>query len=358
MKENKWEQVKKIFQAALDRPLPEREQFLNEACRSDKVLHDEVRELLASFREDDSFLDKAAIGEVVEFFAGNHKKLKIGENLGRYRIKSALGAGGMGEVFLAEDTELERLVALKVLSDVFSGDNERVQRFILEAKAASTLNHPNILTIHEISQFNELHFIATEYVKGETLRQRQRRETLSLSEILDVVVQVASALSALHDAKIIHHDVKPENIMLREDGLVKVLDFGLAKLIGKKEKTAIVMGTVGYMSPEQARGKPTDARTDIWSLGVCLYEMLAGFQPFAGETASDTIAAILKSEPKPLDANIPAELNRIIGKTLQKDRKKRYQIIRDLLFDLKILSRELDLASKIEPLKFTYVRWF
>lgn len=347
MKENKWEQVKNIFQAVLERPSPEREQFLGKICRYDRDLHDEVCELLALFREDDSFLDKAAIGEVAEFFAGNHKKLKIGENLGRYRIKSALGAGGMGEVFLAEDTELERLVALKVLSDVFSRDHERVQRFILEAKSASTLNHPNILTIHEISRINDVRFIATEYVKGETLRQRQRRKTLRLPEILDISVQVASALTVLHEAKIIHCDIKPENIMLREDGLVKVLDFGLAKLIGKKEKTAFIMGTISYMSPEQARGKPTDARTDIWSLGICLYEMLAGVQPFAGQTASDTIAAILKSRPAPLSVGTPAELRRIVRKTLQKNRKERYQTVKDLLIDLKKLRRKLDLESEI-----------
>jgi serine/threonine protein kinase len=361
MKENDWEQVKDIFQAVIDRPLPEREQFLGNACHDDEGLYKEVRELLDSFEEDDSFLDRAAIGEVAELLAGNRKKLKIGEALGRYKIKSVLGAGGMGEVFLAEDTELERLVALKILSDTFSNENDRVRRFVQEAKSASALNHPNIFIIYEIGQFDDLHFIATEYVKGETLRQRQRREALNLREMLDVAVQVASALNAAHEAKIIHRDIKPENIMLREDGLVKVLDFGLAKLVEKQQdgldtegatrvrvKTVpgMVMGTVAYMSPEQARGLPTDARTDIWSFGVCLYEMVAGFQPFTGETASDTIADILKNQPEPLDENVPDELNRIIRKSLQKKREERYQTTKDLLNDLKDLQRELDAESR------------
>lgn len=369
MKENNWEQVKDIFQAVIERAPPEREQFLNDSCGSDADLYNEVRELLDYYEEDDSFLDRAAIGEVAELFSVSREKPASGKNLGRYKIKSTLGAGGMGEVFLAEDTELERLVALKILSDAFSNDADRVHRFVQEAKSASALNHPNILTVYDFAQSDDLRFIVTEYIKGETLRQRQKRETLNLREILDVAAQVASALNAAHEAQIIHRDIKPENIMMREDGLVKVLDFGLAKLVEKKEDTVdaeaatraqvetlpgMVMGTVAYMSPEQSRGLSTDARTDIWSLGVCLYEMVAGFQPFTGETPSDTIVAILKSQPAPLDAEVPAELSRIIRKSLQKKCEERYQSAKDLLIDLNDLRRELDFEFRVWKPKSSY----
>jgi eukaryotic-like serine/threonine-protein kinase len=361
LSENNWEQVKDIFQAVIEHPPTERERFLNEVCGDDKNLSDEVRELLDSFEDDDSFFERPVIGEVAEIIAGSDKKLKVGEKLDRYQIKAALGAGGMGEVFLAEDTVLERPVALKILSAAFSNDGDRVRRFLREAKSVSALNHPNILTIHEIGQFNDLRFIATEYVKGETLRQSQKREAFSLHEILDIAVQIASALNAAHEAGIVHRDIKPENIMRREDGLVKVLDFGLAKVVEKKRAKSgaeaatriqsgtipgMVMGTIAYMSPEQARGKLTDVRTDIWSLGVVLYEMLAGFQPFTGDTASDTIAAILKTEPEPLETRAPAELNRIVRKALQKNAGERYQTVKDFLLDLQTLQRELDTEEK------------
>jgi eukaryotic-like serine/threonine-protein kinase len=355
--ENNWEQVKDIFQAVLERPEVEREQYLSEACRGNQSLNDEVRGLLDSFEEDDSFFERAAIGEVADVIIGDDNRLKPGVNLGRYEIKYQLGAGGMGEVFLAEDTELERLVALKILSPVFSGDSDRVRRFVREAKSASALNHPNILTIHEIGQANGLHFIATEYIKGETLRQKQRQPKMTLREILDINIQVATALNAAHEANIIHRDVKPENIMIRKDGLIKVLDFGLAKLVEQREsnlngaatlnaqdKTApgLIMGTVAYMSPEQTRAQETDARTDIWSLGVCLYEMIAGFKPFSGETASDTIVSILKTEPPPLNGDTPKKLNRIVQKMLQKNAENRYRNTEQLLDDLKDLRKDLD----------------
>ena len=359
--ENNWEQVKDIFQAVIERPEKEREQFLSEACRGNQSLSDEVRGLLDSFEENDSFFDQGAMGEVADIIVGNSAKLEAGTKLGRYKIKSALGAGGMGEVFLAEDTELERLVALKILSPAFSNDTDRSRRFVREAKSVSALNHPNILTIHEIGQSGDLHFIATEYVKGETLRQRQQRKVLSLREILDITIQIAVALSAAHNAKIVHRDIKPENIMIREDGLIKVLDFGLAKLIEQNQNKidsmfnvaghvhtapGLIMGTAAYMSPEQTRGKETDARTDIWSLGVCLYEMIAGVKPFAGETISDTIAAIIKSDPPPLPANTPKKLNDIILKALQKNVEDRYQNIKDLLSELKNLRS--DFSAKTE----------
>jgi eukaryotic-like serine/threonine-protein kinase len=292
-----------------------------------------------------------------------NKELSANIHLSHYRIVRKIGAGGMGEVYLAEDTKLRRRVALKVLPESIATDKERLRRFEQEAFAASGLNHPNILTIYEFGAENDAHFLASEFVAGETLRERMTREPLDLRETLDVALQVAAALNAAHEAGIVHRDIKPENVMLRDDRLVKVLDFGLAKLVEKKTKPTesedetramvntapgIIMGTAAYMSPEQARGKDADSRSDIWSLGVCLYEMLARRAPFAEETVSDTIAAILKSEPAPLDESAPPELNRIIRKALQKNRDERYQTIKDFLLDLKNLKKELEFAEELE----------
>ena len=298
--------------------------------------------------------------------------LTNGQQIGRYKILSSIGAGGMGEVYLAHDTRLNRKIALKILPESISGDRERLRRFEQEAYAASALNHPNILTIHEFGVDGETHFLATEFVEGETLRERLKREGVGLIEALDIGVQTAFALAAAHAAGIVHRDVKPENIMIRRDRIVKILDFGLAKLAeasiaagGLKSGTdaeaetralvktnpGVVMGTAAYMSPEQARGKKTDERTDIWSLGVCLYEMLAGKAPFTGETTNDIIAAILTGEPTPLAhylPDAPAELQRIVGKTLRKNADERYQHIKDLQIDLKDLRQELEFAAKLE----------
>jgi eukaryotic-like serine/threonine-protein kinase len=284
--------------------------------------------------------------------------------LGRYEIHSQLGAGGMGEVYLAEDTRLDRKVAVKFLNEEFSRDADKLNRFVQEAKAASALNHPNILTVYEIGEVDGKNYIATEFIAGRTLREQlSPGESISLNAILKISVQVAEALSAAHQAGIIHRDIKPENIMLREDGYAKVLDFGLAKLTEKKKSERVslegetkafvqtnpgtVMGTVSYMSPEQARGLQTDARTDIWSLGVVLYEMLAGKVPFAGETINHTIVSILEKEPLLLE-NVPDELQRIVRKALTKETEMRYQTARDLLIDLKNLRRTLDIQGELE----------
>lgn len=260
--------------------------------------------------------------------------LAAGTHLGRYEIASLIGAGGMGEVYLAQDTQLKRKVALKVLPADLISNRERRRRFEQEARAASALNQPNIITIHEIGAEGDTHFIATEFIEGETLRRKLQTTRLEIEETLNIAIQIAAALDAAHRSGIVHRDIKPENVMLREDGLVKVLDFGLAKLTEKKDDTpagtevptralvktnpGVVMGTVAYMSPEQARGLEVDARTDIFSLGVCLYEMLAGRLPFVGQTMSDVLAAILKTAPAPLDENTPAESQRIVRKSLQK----------------------------------------
>ena len=282
-----------------------------------------------------------------------------------YRLVSKLGAGGMGEVYLAEDTKLDRRVAIKFLNEEFSKDHDKLNRFIQEAKAASALNHPNILTVHEIGEVDGKNYIATELIDGKTVREHlSYKEPLPLNTILKIGVQVAEALSAAHQAGIAHRDIKPENIMLRTDGYVKVLDFGLAKLTesrpvgtatGSEDATraqvntspGLVMGTVSYMSPEQARGRTTDARTDLWSLGVVLYEMVARKVPFTGETINHIIVAILEREPLLLE-NAPPELQRIIRKTLTKDVDMRYQSARDLLIDLKNLRRDLDIQGELE----------
>lgn len=276
--------------------------------------------------------------------------MNTGEKFGRYEIRRKIGSGGMGEVYLARDTELERDVALKVLPVEFGTDESRMKRFKQEARAVSALNHPNILTIFEIGEVEGRTFIATEFIDGETLRDRLNREEISVLEAVKIVEQIASALGTAHHAHIVHRDIKPENIMIRPDGYVKILDFGLAKPTahesGTEDKTlqiiktqaGIVMGSVRYMSPEQARGKAVDERTDIWSVGVCLYEMLSGKNPFEGETISDSLAAVLHVEPEPIDnfiENAPEELNWIVRKTLKKKADERYQNIKDFALDLK-----------------------
>jgi serine/threonine protein kinase/Flp pilus assembly protein TadD len=291
--------------------------------------------------------------------------IKEGTKVGRYDIRSQIGAGGMGEVYLAEDTLLHRNVALKVLPVELANDRDRLARFQQEAFAASALNHPNILTLFELGEADSLRFITTEHVDGETLRRRMTY-SLSLREALDVATQVASALAAAHKAGVVHRDIKPENIMIRhDDGIVKVLDFGLAKTTKKLSRSAgnseaatvvntspgVILGTVAYMSPEQARGLPVDQRTDIWSLGVVLYEMVAGRLPFEGETSSDVISIILHKEPPALTRlsdDATQRLDEIVTKALAKDCEERYQGAQDLLIDLRTLKQHLDFESEIE----------
>ncbi|HYE76258.1 MAG TPA: protein kinase, partial [Blastocatellia bacterium] len=286
-------------------------------------------------------------------------------NLSHYRIVSKIGAGGMGEVYLAEDLRLRRKVALKVLPEEIAADADRLRRFEREAQSASALNHPNIVTVHEFGVESGIHFLVMELVEGATLREKIKSDELALEEILDIAQQAAFALSAAHSAAIIHRDLKPENIMLRRDGIVKVLDFGLAKLaapvvgnVDSEEKTlvqitnqtshGVVVGTLQYMSPEQVRGQPLDARSDIFSLGVVLYEMLAGKRPFDKPTSIDVIAAILTETPPPVSHErhaITPELQRIVSKALNKDRDERYQSSKELLDDLKSLREEVKISA-------------
>ena len=291
---------------------------------------------------------------------------KIGSLLNHYRIVSLIGAGGMGEVYLAEDTRLGRRVAVKILPEDVNRDKTRLQRFEQEARAASALNHPNILTVFEFGDEKGLHFLATEFIEGKTLRDEINGGELSIAAALSIAEQVAFALSAAHSAGIVHRDLKPENIMVRSDGIVKVLDFGLAKLlqdgVGQTDPEAAtralvrtdpgaVMGTAAYMSPEQVKGKEADARTDIWSLGAVLYETLTGKMPFTGENSNEVIASILKSEPLSVSAFVPViphDVEKIVGKTLRKDREERYQNVKDLWLDLKDVKQDVEIAAKLE----------
>ena len=303
--------------------------------------------------------------------------ISAGTTLGRYEVRSLIGAGGMGEVYLAQDTQLRRPVALKLLPKNFTQDEDRLRRFEQEAYSASALNHPNILTIYEIGDVDSTRFIAMEFVEGETLRQHLSRSQahegeqaltgsgLRLNEALDLAIQIASALAASQAAGIAHRDIKPENIMLRRDGYVKLLDFGLAKLTERPETTdteaptralvntnpGAVMGTVNYMSPEQARGHVVDSRTDIWSLGVVLYEMITGRVPFEGPTPSHVIVSILEKEQPPLArflTDVPEALEWIVTKALTKDRDDRYQTAREMLTDLRRMKQRLDVGAEIE----------
>jgi serine/threonine-protein kinase len=360
----RWQQARELFKSALERETSERSAFLDEACAGDESLRREVESLLNSLAQDSSFLETPAYQIVTNPLQSVTPALEAGQTLGSYEVLSRIGEGGMGEVYLARDTKLGRQVALKLLPAGFT-DEERLRRFEQEARAASALNHPNILTIHEIRTAGSTRFIATEFIDGVTLRQEMSKRTMKLVELLEVATQIASALSAAHAAGVVHRDIKPENVMLRHDRIVKVLDFGLAKLTSRqlitveaeastksivKTTPGVVMGTVKYMSPEQARGQPVDARSDIWSLGVVIYEMVTNRVPFDGETASHVIVSILESDPPALVryAQVPAELERIVLKALRKDREERYQTATDLALDLKSLKQELEVETRLK----------
>jgi len=291
--------------------------------------------------------------------------LATGAKLGRYEIRSKLGEGGMGEVYLAQDVKLDRTVAIKVLPTNLANDQSRMRRFVQEARTASSLSHPNVAHIYEIDDSDGVHFIAMEYIDGETLRHRISHTEMPLHDVLEIAMQVAAALSAAHAAGITHRDIKPDNVMLRPDGYVKVLDFGLAKLTDRSVATdqeaptramvntdpGTVMGTVAYMSPEQARGQATDARTDIWSLGVAIYQMVTHHLPFEGSSNSDVIASILGKEPPPLARyarDVPEALEWIVTKALTKDPDERYQTAKEMMVDLRRIKQKLDAQSEIE----------
>ncbi len=345
-----WKRVESLFFAAVEiEDTAERAAFLDRECADNAPLRREVVELLdadaKSFLNTTTFVQRAA----ADLIASPTPSL-IGATLKSFRFKSLLGKGGMGEVYLADDTRMGRQVAVKVLPPSFIEDRPRLRRFRIEAKAALALNHPNIITIFEIGEENGLHYIVTEYVEGETLRVVIKNDDLTLARAVDIAIQMADALAAAHGAGIVHRDIKPENAMIRPDGYVKVLDFGLAKQTVKtvgdhdlsyaSTEPGVVMGTLGYMSPEQTRGYPVDARTDLFSLGVVLYEMVSGRTPFAGETSADVMANILNLDPPPISelaADAPLQLHLILERALRKSREERYQTAVEMREDLRLL---------------------
>lgn len=365
MTSERYQRIGQLFDKARELVAEQRAVWLEEACGADAGLRAEVEKLLAKQVEAEEFLSRPAVQVVPALLAQNQPPAAVGQQLGHYRILSLLGAGGMGEVYLAEDARLRRKIALKVLPAALAQDQERMRRFEQEAFAASALNHPNILTIYEFGAVataaGQTHFLASEFIDGETLRDRLERHPLTLDEVLNIAAQTTQALAAAHAARIIHRDIKPENVMLRHDGIIKVLDFGLAKLNENKPEEldtegetrvrirtlpGTVMGTVAYMSPEQARGLTVDARTDCFSLGVLLYEMLTSRQPFTGQTINHVIVAILEKEPPPLAPDVPAELQRIVSKALRKSPDERYPTASEMLADLKELQRDLDFTAE------------
>src|SRR5947207_4369478 len=315
MKDERWEKVIDLFQSAPERAPEERAAFLDEACHDDEGMRREVESLLTSHEQAENFIEVPAFEVAPELVPNDSGAALVGKVIGHYRIESLIGVGGMGEVYLARDERLGRKAALKLLPHTLTTDETQLSRFKNEARTASALNHPNILTVYEIGAEGNMQFIATEFIEGITLRASLAHGRINPDRALEIAVQVASALAAAHDAGVVHRDIKPENIMLRPDGYVKVLDFGIAKLTEQRRasddhrvetttllqtRPGLVLGTAHYMSPEQARGQNVDARSDVWSLGVVLYEMVAGSPPFRGETPSDCIASILTTEPPPL----------------------------------------------------------
>ncbi|HET9528846.1 MAG TPA: protein kinase, partial [Blastocatellia bacterium] len=355
MTPERYQQAGHLYHAALEREPDERAAFLESACGGDEELRREVESLLSAHDKVGDYFATLAIEVAARMVAQGQNPSLVGRSLSHYRVLSFIGAGGMGEVYLAQDTRLNRRVAIKVLPPESVADERAGKRLLREAQAAARLDHPNICAIHEIAEEDGRSFIVMQYVEGETLADRMQRKPLEFAEALDVAIQVADALSEAHSRGIIHRDIKPANIMVTPRGQVRVMDFGLVKVIKDKNsleseaetqsllsEPGVIVGTVPYMSPEQVRGEALDVRSDIFSFGAFLYEMVSGRHPFVRENAAATISAILTLQPPPLTryVDVPAEVQRIVRKCLEKDRENRYQSARELLIDLKSLKRD------------------
>ena len=367
MTPERWQQIDRLLNETLERQPPERANFLAQATLGDDELRREVESLLKFHGQSESFIETPPAEIAADWL--QKREARTDHAISHYQLVREIGRGGMGVVYLANDTRLNRQVALKLLLEKLTKDANRVRRFQREARAVSALNHPNIITIYEVGQTTESggeHFIAAEFVDGQTLREKCKSGGLALSQALDVLMQTCAALTSAHEAGIIHRDIKPENIMLRPDGIVKVLDFGLAKLIEQAPRSdkehydarlttqpGVVMGTASYMSPEQARGMDVDARSDLFSLGVVMYELLTGQAPFTGETTADVLAALLLGEPRPLNKfspKLPAALQDIINRCLSKSVEERYQSAREISDALKQLKDELEFSARLKGL--------
>jgi serine/threonine-protein kinase len=359
----RWQKIEEIYYSALELDDKKRAAFVHTACADDLELRYEVKSLLAETEIEDSFLGESLLTAGMSLISDEEKNSLIGKIIGRYKILKLLGQGGTGEVYLAEDEHLKRKTALKLLPSFLTEEEEIVRRFRQEARAASAISHPNIAHIYETGKIDQRHFIAMEFVEGKTLRALLKSGTPDIVSALNIAEQIASALEAAHEAGVIHRDIKPENIILKKDSLVKVLDFGLAKLTAAEDEreskltdsfvttSGLIMGTVVYMSPEQIRARNVGKASDIWSLGVVLYEMLTGARPFQGETHGDTIASILKTEivpPGALNKEIPARLQAIVLKMLQKEQAERYQTIKEVLADLRQIKKEIESGAKLK----------
>jgi serine/threonine protein kinase/Tol biopolymer transport system component/tetratricopeptide (TPR) repeat protein len=363
MPPERWQRIETVFHEALGCEPAKRKQFLEAECAGDEALRHEVESLLSSLGEADDFIERPPGDVAAELLGTNQAALEHGQQIENYRIVRQLGSGGMGEVYLAEDIRLKRKVALKLLPAHFIMNPDRVRRFEREARAASALNHPNIVTIYEIGHSGSTHFIATEFVDGKTLRQLINEKPFTLNETLNVSMQVADALSGAHAAGIVHRDIKPENIMIRRDGYVKILDFGLAKLTEQQtinsdletptllqSNPGLVMGTVQYMSPEQARGRNVGIGTDIWSLGIVMYELLCGHVPFTGETPSHVMVSLMEDKLPPVKdyANVPSEVEQFVTRALRKNQSERYRTAGELARELKAFKQKLQQESRFK----------
>ncbi|HEX9255538.1 MAG TPA: serine/threonine-protein kinase, partial [Candidatus Angelobacter sp.] len=357
--------IKEIFHGALDCEPNRDSAFLETACQGGAALRNEVEAFLTAHQQAGNFIEVPVIGLATNILEEGQTRLLIGQTIGHYRILKRIGGGGMGEVYLASDINVGRTAALKLLPAYLTGNAERLRRFEQEARAVAGLNHPNIMTIYELGSDDSTRYIASELIEGETLHQCLARGRIELKETVEIAIQVTSALAAAHSAGVVHRDIKPQNIMLRPDGYVKVLDFGIAKLAEPEVPSALpehealklvetnlgsILGTVSYMSPEQARGAPTDKRTDIWSLGVVLYEMAVGRAPFTGATPGAVMSSILEKEPPPLTRypeHVSPELQQIVTKALQQNPEQRYQNANEMLGALKHLRHKMELAAEM-----------
>ena len=342
MTPERWRQIERIYQDALDCNPPSRPAFIDHACAGDAELRQEVMSLLKAHQTDGRFLESNALEVTARSLANGMPALASGRRLGGFELVSLLGAGGMGEVWKAKDPALQREVAIKVLSAAFARDPDRLRRFEQEARAAAMLAHPNILAVYATGTEQGAPYLVTELLEGSTLRERLRDGGLPEGKAIEYAIEIAQGLAAAHDKGLVHRDLKPENVFITRDGRVKILDFGLAKLVSDsaghdqtRTATGVALGTPAYMSPEQVRGQPTDHRCDIFAFGAVLYEMLEGRRPFAGDSSVETMNAILSQAPPPLTRASPL-VDEIVRHCLEKEPGERYQSARDLGFQLRI----------------------